>query len=57
MTSMRTMFGYEDLEETAKLVYYIMEREAEECDVLPWPRWNRSAIVTEAVQSVAFKVT
>ena len=57
MTSMRTVFGFEDLEETAKMVYGLMEREASEADIQPWPRWNRSAIVTEAVQSVAFKVT
>ena len=57
MTSMRTVFGFEDLEETAKMVYGLMEQEASEADIQPWPRWNRSAIVTEAVQSVAFKVT
>ena len=55
MTSMRTLFGYEDLEGVAKAVYASMEAEAVEADIQPWPRWNRSQIVTEAVYGVAWK--
>lgn len=54
MNSMRTMFGYEDLEKVAKGVYGLMTEEAAELDIQPWPRWNRSAIVQQAVGSVAF---
>ena len=55
MTSMRTLFGYEDLEGVAKAVYASMEAEAVEADIQPWPRWNRSRIITEAVYGVAWK--
>lgn len=54
MTSIRTMFEYQDLEAVAKSVYAQMEAEAAELEIQPWPRWNRSQIVGEAVFGVAF---
>lgn len=54
MTSMRTIFDVGDLEKVAKRVYGLMEVEASQASIDPWPRWNRAAIVTEATQSVMF---
>lgn len=54
MTSIRTIFDYADLEKVAKGTYALMTQEAAELEIQPWPRWNRSAIVQQAVSDVAF---
>ena len=48
---MKTEFDYGDLEKVAAKV---MELVYEHTDVTFEPSWNRSRILTEAVQSVAF---
>ena len=51
---MKDTFDLGDLERVAKATYGLMEAEAAQAGIQPWPRWNRSQIVTEAVQRVAF---
>lgn len=51
---MRTTFDLGDLEKVAKAMYDLMVSEAVEADMRT-PPWNRSRLVTEAVNRVAFK--
>lgn len=51
---MKTSFDYGDLEKVATFMFHLMLAEAQDAG-LPRPPWNKSALVTEAVNAVAFK--